>query len=745
MDDSFLIDSYSLDIPDSSVGLYAGDLGGGLSLPLAIAGPSTSEGGDVSGSTGTSAVFAVGQSARGYVSTYGDHDWYRVQLQAGHTYTFAAIGTGLDALNDTYLSIRNASGIALAVNDDSGPGTSSVIGMPSPLGSGIFTAAYTGIYYIDVGAYNNSSLGQYGVSVVESSATNNYKAGFDVEMGAGSIHTSVNYPGAPYDWNQLTGGVRGTGINLTYSFRDTMTYASANGTFSKCTAAEMSAVSDILALYSEVCNLTFTRVAPMGYSNNGQLAIANYSQPSSAAGAYAYFPSNASNGSGGDLWLNTAAVNPNTVVQGSYSWFAIMHELGHALGLSHPGDYNAGSGTPTYLNAAQFIQDSEQYSIMSYWSGSDTGQSPGAFATAASPLLFDIYELQTLYGVNSKTRAGDTVYGFNNTAGSTYAFELNMTPYVCIWDGSGSDTLDASGYTQNQLINLTPGTFSNIGAGLSNVSIALGAIIENAKGGSGNDGFSGNSANNFFDGGAGWDTVVYSGALTEYRVSAWEGGIQLHDTVSGRDATDTLVNIEAIQFSGMVYTLNYQNGSTGLDYARFNGAVGEYRASVSTAGVAVMDNVANRDGIQILANIERASFVDVNMAFDTGAGQNAGEAYRLYRAALDRAPDLPGLGGWIKVLDSGGLLTTVASGFLGSQEFMNKYGGPNPSNEDLVTLLYQNVLHRAPDPAGLAGWLKNLEGGQSRESVLIGFSESTENMFQTAELVANGIQYQPWV
>lgn len=707
--------------------------------------PLSSETADISASTSTTASLAVGQSARGYVSAYGDHDWYRVQLQAGHAYTFATIGTGLNSLNDTYLALRNATGVVLAVNDDSGAGTSSVIGLPSPLGAGVFTASYTGTYFIDVGAYNNLSVGQYGVSVVESMASSAYKPSFDIEMGAASVHTSVNFPGAPYDWNQLTGGARGSGVNLTYSFRDTMTYASANGTFSKCTAAEMAAVSAILNLYSEVCNLTFTQVVPGGYSNSGKLVIANYTQPTSAAGAYAYLPSNSADGSGGDLWLNTAAVNPNAVTQGAYSWFAIMHELGHALGLSHPGDYNAGSGSPTYSNAAQFIQDSEQYSIMSYWSGSNTGQSPGMFATAYTPILFDIYELQTLYGSNTSTRSGDTVYGFNCTAGSTYAFAANVAPYACLWDGGGVDTLDASGYAQAQLINLQSGGFSNVGGGTSNLSIAYGAIIENAKGGVGNDVFAGNVANNQIDGGAGQDMVSYSGLVTDYHLSLNANGVQVRDGVGGRDGIDTLTNVEAVQFSGATYSLSYQTGTAGLDYIKFAGSLNQYSTGAGVTGGGVVDSISNRDGAKILTNIERAIFLDTNVAFDIGGGQNAGEAYRLYRAALDRTPDVVGLGGWIKALDTGSSLTSVASGFLGSQEFMNKYGGPHPSDNELVTLLYRNVLHRDPDPVGLDGWLNNLKNGQSRESVLIGFSESIENIQQTADLVANGIQYQPWV
>src|SRR5262249_59507509 len=142
-----------------------------------------------------------------------------------------------------------------------------------------------------------------------------------------------------------------------------------------------------------------------------------------------------------------------------------------------------------------------EYSVMSYFGGSDTGQSPGGFATDVTPMLLDIYELQQIYGVNTTTRTDNTTYGFNSTAGSIYAFSAGSTPQYCIWDAGGTDTLNCSGYGQAQLINLNQGTFSNIGGGTGNISIAIGATIENANGGSGNDTIIGNDVANTFTGG----------------------------------------------------------------------------------------------------------------------------------------------------------------------------------------------------------------------------------------------------
>ena len=107
------------------------------------------------------------------------------------------------------------------------------------------------------------------------------------------------------------------------------------------------------------------------------------------------------------------------------------------------------------------------------------------------------------------------------------------------------------------------------------------------------------------------------------------------------------------------------------------------------------------------------------------AMDHARSVYRLYQATLDRAPDPAGLNGWTEMLAMGTqTLSQVASGFVNSAEFQATYGGL--TNGAFVTLLYNNVLNRAPDPAGLAGWTDLLNGGMSRQDVVLGFSQSLE-------------------
>jgi hypothetical protein len=141
----------------------------------------------------------------------------------------------------------------------------------------------------------------------------------------------------------------------------------------------------------------------------------------------------------------------------------------------------------------------------------------------------------------------------------------------------------------------------------------------------------------------------------------------------------------------------------------------------------------------LLANVERLQFGDGAVALDVNG--NAGESYRLYQAAFDRTPDKAGLSFWIHAMDDGQSLLDVATGFVNSSEFVQKYGA-NTSDAQFVSALYQNVLHRAPDASGYDFWLQALHD-TSRAQVLVDFSESTENQAQIIGTIQHGIDYTP--
>jgi serralysin len=111
-----------------------------------------------------------------------------------------------------------------------------------------------------------------------------------------------------------------------------------------------------------------------------------------------------------------------------------------------------------------------QYSIMSYWSGAETGSVTRNWLTsqanyAQTPMVHDILTVQAKYGADLTTRVGDTTYGFNSNAGrDVFDFSKNKFPYLTIYDAGGNDTLDASGFTAGNFINLAPGSFSSVSA-----------------------------------------------------------------------------------------------------------------------------------------------------------------------------------------------------------------------------------------------------------------------------------------
>jgi hypothetical protein len=185
------------------------------------------------------------------------------------------------------------------------------------------------------------------------------------------------------------------------------------------------------------------------------------------------------------------------------------------------------------------------------------------------------------------------------------------------------------------------------------------------------------------------------------------------------------------------------DGGAGVDTAIFSGKFDDYVISKDQQGLLTsQDRVAGRDGNDVFVNVERFKFSDLSIAFDLNG--NAGQAFRLYKAALDRTPDAEGLGYWIHSLDQGANLKTIANGFVNSPEFMSKFYGDG-SAETFVTALYGNVLDRAPEQSGYNYWVNSLKQGTSRADVLIGFSESPENYNNTVDLISSGAVYQEWV
>ncbi|MEO6339578.1 MAG: M10 family metallopeptidase C-terminal domain-containing protein [Caulobacteraceae bacterium] len=296
---------------------------------------------------------------------------------------------------------------------------------------------------------------------------------------------------------------------------------------------------------------------------------------------------------GAEIWLNPDGTALRKWFFGGYNFAATMHEIMHGLGLVHPADYNANGDPITYAKDAVYMQDSRQYTLMSYFDASETGadfivDSENAIFSGATPLLHDIAALQLIYGANTATRTGDTVYGYNSTAGRPeYDFIVNKTPIFCIWDAGGNDTLDLSGSAAVCNLDLRQGAFSDAFTMTRNISIAYGAQVENTKGGSASDHLTGNALDNrleggpgddvldggdgsdILDGGDGFDTAVYGGLKKDY---VWwaDNGKWLIQRADGGGDKDTLISVEQLQFSDTTVKLSGVNTRVAIEMAYQN-------------------------------------------------------------------------------------------------------------------------------------------------------------------------------
>ncbi|MBU4163287.1 MAG: M10 family metallopeptidase C-terminal domain-containing protein [Alphaproteobacteria bacterium] len=463
--------------------------------------------GEVSGTRVGATSISIGDSVDSQIESSGDQDWYAIQLQAGVLYEFSLSGTGADALTDPYLEVMNPFGQQITFNDDGNVGLDSLLR---------FTPVSTGTYYINAHGWANTS----GVT----------------STGTYTLGTSVVSPQPPsYSIQQIAnylinegsaGGRHWTQTNITYNIE-------------ALTAAQRTLAERALQEWSAVTPLTFTRV-----TSGGNITFTNVNpspdpQTPDEPAAYAQ-----GTYQGDAIISSTVVITSNwfssDTTYDSYTQQTYIHEIGHALGLGHAGPYN---GAADWGFDSIYTNDSWAFTVMSYFDQLESGIGNYRFVLGLQQA--DITAIQQLYGANpSGTHAGNTTFGFNSSApGSNIDWSqfvvvqaegiYRRPPSMTIYDTSGVDTINLSGFSQPQIVDLRPGTFSSLGDRpdvnfphyTNVVSIAANTIIENVVSGAGSDTITGNSANNTITLGSGGDTFVYAtggGAdtITDFAVGA---------------------------------------------------------------------------------------------------------------------------------------------------------------------------------------------------------------------------------
>lgn len=463
----------------------------------------------------------------------------------------------------------------------------------------------------------------------------------------------------------------GNAATVIYTFQD-VAWGNPYGWGSEAAydAAQTAAATAAMQMWSDVANVTFVA----GTGANAQLAFREYNLPAGAGVAVKATYNDDGGGPDRIAWVEVSPDDNTTgFTSGGYGWLTMIHEVGHALGLKHPGNYNAGGGGATgpYLTTLGYT-DSRDLTVMSYNSGVVTGGGNNP----TTPMLYDIAAMQYLYGVNTSYNSGNTTY---NLTSSTNAFTR--------WDGGGTDTLDASGYAGGATIDLQEGEGNITQVGTSYSWNAFGANIENAIGGAGNDTIygsalantlTGNNGTDFLQGGAGNDTLIGGAGSDTYNFGNNDGSNRVVETdgsgsiqIGGKVVSGTAVSAGAnytITVTGTVYTLSTSGadlvittaaGSTSVTLANFvsgwfnitvpgvggNTITGTNAANILT-DTSARDTINALDGNDTITSRTGADTInggngnDTITAYATGAVMNGDAGYdRLYVRGGDISAD----------------------------------------------------------------------------------------------------------
>lgn len=251
-----------------------------------------------------------------------------------------------------------------------------------------------------------------------------------------SIAVSSTPSGNPYI-DGILYGTQWSG-SITYSFADDLsdfgTYPYAISGFQQVSAAQQNAVQSILegavasgtaifsfGSYSQIANIDISLAAdPAGSSDItiGQTDMFDGSDLTTAR--VADFPLLSQGASGGDIWFGDN-YDYRTPQVGSYAWATHIHELGHAMGLSH--GHNAGTDIDGFKLAIPHDRDGMEFSVMTYRSfvgGLTNGYTNEQFGYAQTLMMYDIAAVQYLYGANFNTNSGGTTYTWSTTTGEMF-------------------------------------------------------------------------------------------------------------------------------------------------------------------------------------------------------------------------------------------------------------------------------------------------------------------------------------
>ena len=365
---------------------------------------------------------------------------------------------------------------------------------------------------------------------------------------------------------------------------------------------------------------------------------------------------------------------------GQEGYYVLLHELGHALGLRHPLPASDTSGQTVLLDSLATFANTLMMDVQA--SGLAGASWPSWYGA------FDLQALRSLYGTKSW-----------NTANDTYA----VTPQqaqggMVLLDEGGNDTLDLSALSGSAYVDLSPGKTSSAGVNSNgialrnNISTTEGTYIENLILTMGDDVATGNAlanvitsdgGNDIINGMGGVDTVVLPGkkALWTVGLSATVNGVWNAEGVAGDLASVELENVEKLRFDDLAVDLRMGNADPASQVARILGAVFGKEAVNNTEFAGI--GLYFRESL----NYTYQSLMQLALTARLGANpSNVQVVDLLYTNVVGAAPDAVTRQSFVDLLDTGAY-SAASLGVLAADIDLNK------ANINLVGLMQHGLVY----------------------------------------------------